>query len=93
MALLNAAEQDRHLLNGGAARSCIAVCDGAESENAGIDWQCGLGIPNLPAVIAEDLAIFDCKLGQAVLIQPGLPPQSPENYSGLRPETFRNFHL
>jgi len=41
--------------------------------------QCGLGIPNLLAVIAEDLAIFDCKLGQAVLIEPGLPPQSPEN--------------
>jgi len=43
----------------------------------------------------EDLAIFDCKLGQAVLIEPGLPPQSPENGNipayGRR--TFRNFRL
>ena len=51
----------------------------ATPETATSAWRRGLGIPNLLAVIAEDLAIFDCKLGQAVLIEPGLPPQSPEN--------------
>src|SRR5258708_19184884 len=42
-------------------------------------WQRGLGIPNLPATIAENLAIFDCKVGHAVRIEPGLQPLSPKN--------------
>ena len=53
MALLNAAEQDRHLLNGGAARSCIAVCDGAESENAGIDKGILSATPSVNAIAIE----------------------------------------
>jgi hypothetical protein len=51
-----------------------------------------LGIPNLLAVIAEDLAIFDCKLDDAVQIEPGLRPQSPK--SGVfqtSPETVGHF--
>ena len=79
-----------------AAISCMAYEPEQQAENnwslcVVSAWQRGLGIPNLLAVIAEDLATFDCKLGQAVLIEPGLPPQSPEN--GNIPETFRNFHL
>src|SRR6202140_5770976 len=38
-----------------------------------------LGIPNLPAVVAENLVIFHSKQGPAVLIEPGLRALSPEN--------------
>src|SRR6202043_1602406 len=38
-----------------------------------------LGIPNLPAVVAENLVIFHSKQGRAVLIEPGLRSLSPEN--------------
>ena len=41
--------------------------------------QSELGIPNLPAVVAENLAIFHSKQGPAVLIEPGLRSLSPEN--------------
>src|ERR1700722_3558275 len=41
--------------------------------------QSQLGLPNLPAVVAENLAIFHSKQGPAVLIEPGLRSLSPEN--------------
>src|ERR1700730_12444096 len=41
------------LLNGGAAPSCIAVCDGAESENAGIDKGILSATPSVNAIAIE----------------------------------------